>query len=234
MLKKRALLPSQTELADLNAAFEGAKPQAVLQWVRAHATEGEVPLVSSFGADSVVLIHMIASIDPAYPVVFIDTGKHFYDTLRYRDELAAHFGLSNLQNVAPDSALVAKDDPHGALWIADADACCALRKKAPLEAAMASFGGWISGRKRFQTSDRDAMQVFETKDGKLKINPLAYWDAKDVAGYIRAHSLPGHPLVPRGYLSIGCAPCTSPVEEGGDVRSGRWKGSEKTECGLHI
>ena len=235
MLKKTDFtVPDEDGVANLNAAFKDERPEKVLEWLASSASKGEVPLVSSFGADSVVLLHMISQIDPDYPVLFIDTGKHFMLTLQYRDELKAHFGLSNLNSVVPDEAELKEKDPFGSLWITDSDACCDLRKTVPLDKVMVNHAGWITGRKRHQTSERANLDVFELDGDHLKVNPLASWTPKDVADYIKAHSLPGHPLVPRGYLSIGCAPCTSPVEDGEDARAGRWKGSDKTECGLHI
>ena len=237
----RFVVPGEAGIDNLNEAFANEEPQAVLRWLAGHADRGEVPLVSSFGADSVVLLHMISQIDPTYPVLFIDTGKHFEETLRYRDQLKAlntmlqaHFGLENLEAVTPDSTDLKARDPYGALWISNADACCDIRKTVPLDRAMSGMAGWVTGRKRFQTGDRASLRVFERDGDKLKVNPLASWEPKDVAAYIKEHSLPGHPLVPKGYLSIGCAPCTSPVKEGEDARAGRWKGSDKTECGLHI
>ncbi|PLW77553.1 phosphoadenylyl-sulfate reductase [Cohaesibacter celericrescens] len=235
MLKKSNFtVPDHKSLADLNAAFDGERPERVLEWLASNATEGEVPLVSSFGADSVVLLHMISQIDRDFPVLFIDTGKHFMETLRYRDTLKEHFGLENLQSIQPDRPALKGKDPFGSLWISDADACCDLRKTQPLANVMINHAGWITGRKHFQTGDRSNLAILELDNGQLKVNPLASWGPKDVANYIKQHSLPGHPLVPRGYLSIGCAPCTSPVKEGEDPRAGRWKGTDKTECGLHI
>ena len=235
MTKKSGFtVPDAQGIADLNAAFEGERPEKVLEWLATSAQNGEVPLVSSFGADSVVLLNMIAQIDPDYPVLFIDTGKHFLETLTYRDHLKEHFGLNNLSSVEPDAAELKERDPFGALWISDADACCDMRKSVPLDRVMTGHAGWITGRKRFQTKERAGLSIFELDGDKLKVNPLASWGPKEVADYIKTHSLPGHPLIPKGYLSIGCAPCTSPVEAGEDARAGRWKGSDKSECGLHI
>ncbi|WP_319496153.1 phosphoadenylyl-sulfate reductase [uncultured Cohaesibacter sp.] len=235
MLKrKRFTLPGAEEVVALNASFEQERPERVLEWLASNATAGEVPLVSSFGADSVVLLDMIAQIDADYPVLFIDTGKHFILTLQYRDELKAHFGLNNLHSITPDRELLKEHDPRGALWITNPDACCNLRKTIPLATMMRDHVGWITGRKHFQTHHRTNLKIFELDGNHLKVNPLANWRSADVADYIRTRSLPGHPLVPKGYVSIGCAPCTSPVAEGEDSRSGRWRGSEKTECGLHI
>lgn len=225
---------SPQSVAELNERFAGAWPEAVLAWLAEHFSDGEVPLVSSFGADSVVLLKMIADIDPDYPVLFIDTGKHFLETLKYREQLESHFGLNNIQSIGPSVEDLKEHDQFGALWISDPDACCDLRKTVPLNRVMKSQTGWITGRKRYQTSERSALEVFEIDNGKLKVNPLANWGAADVSAFVKEKSLPGHPLVPKGFLSIGCAPCTSPVEEGEDARAGRWKGLDKAECGLHI
>ncbi len=224
----------QAGIDNLNEAFGSEPPQVVLRWLAGQGGREQMPLVSSFGADSVVLLHMISQIDPSYPILFIDTGKHFYDTLNYRDQLRDHFGLTNLQAVTPDPDELKQKDPKGALWIFNHDGCCDLRKTLPLARVMKNYSGWITGRKRFQTDNRADLTLFELDGDKMKVNPLASWGPGDVAVYIKENSLPGHPLVPRGYLSIGCAPCTSPVEEGEDSRAGRWKGSDKTECGLHI
>ena len=235
MLKRKVFtLPDAGEIDALNARFELQGPENVLEWLASNTTAGEVPLVSSFGAESVVLLDMIAQIDPHYPVLFIDTGKHFVLTLQYRDELKAHFGLSNLHSITPDRALLKEHDPRGALWITNPDACCNLRKTVPLARMMEDRVGWITGRKHFQTQHRSNLKILELDGPHLKVNPLANWGAAEIANYIRSRSLPGHPLVPKGYVSIGCAPCTSPVSEGEDSRSGRWRGSDKTECGLHI
>lgn len=227
---------SDADLAALNAEYEGQSPQAILQWLADNQdkTGGPVPLVSSFGADSVVLLHLVSQIDAGYPVLFVDTRKHFDETLAYRDQVERQFGLSNLKSIAPDPVKLKEVDPFGALWMTDPDACCDMRKTVPLDRAMSGYVGWITGRKRYQTADRANMAIFEQDKGKLKVNPLAIWVAKDVADYVKQNSLPGHPLIPKGFLSIGCAPCTSPVKEGEDARAGRWKGQDKTECGLHV
>lgn len=193
-----------------------------------------IALVSSFGAESVVLLHMAAVIDRATPVLFIDTEMLFTETLVYQNELAERLGLTNLRILR--SADIATHDPDGTLHRTDPDACCALRKAAPLNAALDGFQGWISGRKRYQSAGRAALQFFEPEDGtdRIKINPLAHWATQDLRDYIEENRLPRHPLVARGYASIGCAPCTSPVAAGEDPRAGRWRGKEKDECGIHF
>ena len=168
------------------------------------------------------------------PVLFLDTGKMFPETLAYRDRLARRLGLRDLRVLRPDPEELAAADPLGGLWSADPDGCCALRKAAPLRRALAGFGVWISGRKRHQASTRAALPLFENDEaGRLKANPLAAWNAEALEAYRVAHDLPAHPLVAEGYPSIGCHPCTSRVLPGEDARAGRWRGRGKTECGIH-
>jgi phosphoadenosine phosphosulfate reductase len=197
------------------------------------AFPGRIAVVSSFGAESAVLLHLVACIEPSTPVLFIDTGRHFPETLAYRDALAAHLGLQEVRSIGPSAADLAKLDPDTTRAAWDPDGCCAFRKVEPLARALVDFDAWISGRKRFQAASRARLPVFEIEGGHAKVNPLARWDADDLAAYAQAHDLPQHPLVALGYLSIGCAPCTSPVVAGETPRAGRWRGLEKTECGIH-
>lgn len=195
----------------------------------------DLAAVSSFGADSVVLLHLISQVDKDMPVLFLETGKHFRQTLEYVETLKETLGLTNVKALVPESADISKFDPDGTLWETDPDSCCHIRKTEPLDAALGAYGGWITGRKRFQTSDRGVLPHFElTSDDRIKINPLAYWDNSDIEAYKAAHGLPDHPLYSEGYKSVGCAPCTSAVADGEDPRSGRWRGLNKTECGIHF
>ncbi len=197
---------------------------------------GRVALVSSFGAESVVLLHMAAIVDRSLPVLFIDTQMLFAETLVYQQELTERLGLRDVRTIrAADSAKAARD-ADGTLHQRDTDACCALRKTEPLENALAGFDGWITGRKRFQSGTRAALEFFEPEEGsnRVKINPLAHWAPEDVRAYMDENRLPRHPLVAQGYPSIGCAPCTSPVAPGEDPRAGRWRGQDKDECGIHF
>ena len=192
-----------------------------------------VAMVSSFGAESVVLLHLVAQVDADLPVLFIDTELLFAETLIYQQDLTEALGLSNVTILR--SGHIARNDPHNRLHQRDADACCALRKSRPLNAALDGFDGWITGRKRFQSADRAALDHFEVDpNDRLKINPLAYWRPGDVQDYIAENNLPRHPLVARGYPSIGCMPCTTPVKPGEDPRAGRWRNTEKDECGIHF
>ncbi len=196
----------------------------------------ELALVSSFGAESVVLLHMAAVADKATPVLFIDTQMLFAETLEYQHEVSERLGLTNVKIIRADEDEVQRDDPYGALHLRDTDACCNLRKTFPLQQALSGYCGWITGRKRFQAGTRAALEFFEVEDGtgRIKVNPLAHWAPEDVRTYMDENNLPRHPLVTKGYPSIGCAPCTSPVKEGEDPRSGRWRDQNKEECGIHF
>ena len=226
------------DAARLNARFAGSDTRDWLGAVVAEGLVGRVAVVSSFGAESAVLLHLVATIDPGTAVLFLDTGKHFAETLAYRDALAARLGLTNLQVLLPDAAVLAGRDANGLRWSYDPDGCCEIRKVAPLAHALDRFDASITGRKAFQAATRAQLPRFEldTTDaaGRLKVNPLIDWTAEDVTTYFVAHDLPAHPLVAQGYPSIGCSPCTSKVAPGEDPRSGRWKGWDKTECGIHV
>ena len=194
---------------------------------------GRIALVSSFGADSAVLLHMVAQIDKTTPVLFIDTRVLFAETLSYRDELVTHLGLSNVITLGPKQALLAVEDPENFLWASNPGRCCEIRKVLPLAEALEGFDAWISGRKRFQSHTRGALALFEEEGGRVKVNPLAHWQAVEIRDYLETFDLPRHPLVAKNYFSIGCIPCTSSVKPGEDPRAGRWRGSGKVECGLH-
>lgn len=221
--------------AHLNRRYRHHGAVAVLDRALSDPAVGRIALVSSFGAESVALLHLVSVVDRTVPVVFIDTEMLFPETLAYQTEVAEALGLTDLRRItAPRPALAARD-PAGDLHRTDPDACCSLRKTEPLEAALDGFDAWITGRKRFQGGDRASLDFFETDaGGRIKVNPLAHWEKGDVLDYIVENRLPRHPLVARGYPSIGCAPCTTPVAEGEDERAGRWRGHEKTECGIHF
>jgi len=209
---------------------------AVLDHALKSPQAGRLALVSSFGAESVVLLHMISITKRDTPVIFLDTELLFAETLVYQQEVSERLGLSDLRIIRADPAELARTDPAQTLHRHDTDACCALRKTRPLQRALRGFDGWITGRKRFHGADRAALDFFETEPetGRMKVNPLAHWRREDVQTYMEENNLPRHPLVARGYPSIGCIPCTSPVREGEDLRAGRWRGTEKTECGIHF
>lgn len=217
----------------LRQTYVGASAIDVLAGVHA-AFPGQVALISSFGADAAVLLHMAATIDRAFPVLMLETGMLFPETLAYQRALADRLGLTDIRNLHPDTADLAQRDPDGSLHRRDADACCGLRKIRPLQKALTGFAVTVSGRKRFQTGSRAALEVFEADEDRLRVNPLAGWSAQELRDYMSVHALPLHPLVGQGYPSIGCAPCTTPVGRGEDPRAGRWRGTDKTECGIHF
>ena len=216
----------------LNERYRHHSATAVMQGALSDA--GNIALVSSFGAESVVLLHMAAVIDKATPVLFIDTEMLFTETLVYQTEVSERLGLQNLSIIRADN--IADIDPTGSLHKTDTDACCALRKSAPLQTTLSRFDGWITGRKRFQSGKRAEMEFFEIEEGvnRIKVNPLAHWTPADVQTYMIENRLPRHPLVAKGYPSIGCHPCTSPVIPGEDPRAGRWRDENKDECGIHF
>jgi phosphoadenosine phosphosulfate reductase len=217
----------------LRLAYEGATAEAVLEGVLAEFP-GEVAMVSSFGAEAAVLLKMVADLDRDLPVLMIDSLLLFEETLEYQRTLSAHLGLRSVQIVRPAAVDLARLDPDDTLHLRDTDACCDIRKVLPLERALRHWPVSITGRKRFQASTRAALEVFEAEGDRVKVNPLAHWSAADLRDYMDRHDLPRHPLVARGYRSIGCWPCTTPVRDGEDERAGRWRGSDKVECGIHF
>jgi phosphoadenosine phosphosulfate reductase len=218
----------------LNERYGGRDARSVLELAVEELFPGRIALVSSFGAESAVLLHMVAEIDRTIPVIFLDTGRLFAETLVYRSELAERLGLTDVRTFAPDPERLAAKDQHRALWMTNPDLCCHIRKTEPLQRALAGFDAWVTGRKRFQNATRVHLPVFEADGSRIKINPLAGWSPAEIQGYAARHQLPEHPLVAKGYPSIGCVPCTTRVLPGEDPRAGRWRGLDKTECGIHV
>ncbi len=229
---------SDEDAIRLNRMFRGQDTREMLHNLVEDDLVGALATVSSFGAESAVLLHLISEVAPDLPVLFLDTGKHFAETLLYRDRLVAQLKLTNLRNLAPEPALLAAKDESGLRWSYDPDGCCEIRKVAPLADALRGFDATLTGRKAFQSATRANLPRFEVDSsdaqGRMKINPLIDWTADDIAAYFAQHELPRHPLIAQGYPSIGCSPCTNKVAPGEDPRSGRWKGWDKTECGIHV
>ncbi len=229
---------SESDAIRLNNLFRGTDTPDLLCSVLRDRLAGDVAIVSSFGAESAVLLALVADADPATPVIFLETHKHFPETITYRDALVARLGLTNLIIAEPDPAQLAAKDDKGLRWSWDPDRCCEIRKVEPLARVLAPFDATITGRKGFQSKTRQGLPRFEIDrsdlSGRLKINPLASWSKADLDAFALARDLPAHPLVADGYPSIGCSPCTSRVAPGDDPRSGRWKGWDKTECGIHV
>ena len=228
-------LPSpQERAAALDTELAGRHPSEILRRVLRDPMVGRIALMSSFGAESVALLHLASRIDRAVPVLFVDTEMLFSETIAHQAEVAATLGLTDVRRIAPERAESFLRDGDGLLHRRDPDSCCALRKAEPLARALAPFDAWITGRKRYQGGARAALPTVEAADGRLKVNPLASWTREDVRAHMEAHDLPRHPLVAHGYPSIGCAPCTTPVRPGEAERAGRWRGRSKDECGIHF
>ncbi|QZH75434.1 MAG: phosphoadenylyl-sulfate reductase [Erythrobacter sp.] len=224
---------TQADADALNARFVGVDTLTMLRTLFAEGTLGKVAVVSSFGTESAVLLDLVARADASIPVIFVDTLKMFAETLAYRETLIERLGIRNSAVVQPDPAVLAAKDESGLRWSYDPDGCCDIRKVEPLARAKAGLDSWISGRKAFQSVTRQDIPRFEVEDGRLKLNPLGDWVKADLEAYFTERDLPRHPLEAKGFLSVGCAPCTSPVAPGEDPRAGRWRGWDKTECGIH-
>lgn len=222
------------DVAWLNERYGHLDGKDLLEVMIKEVFPGRIALVSSFGSESAVLVDMVSQIDTATPILFLNTGKLFGETLRYRDTLQSRFGLSDIRTLKPDAEELKAEDKNGLLWTRNLDACCDLRKTRPLDKALEGFDAWITGRKRFQTGTRAALPLIEESEGRIKINPLANFSLEDLQRVANEKDLPRHPLVADGYLSIGCMPCTKRVEAGQDYRAGRWAGTDKTECGIHV
>jgi len=216
-----------------NEIAETQTPEEILRWV-ADSFAPDAVLTMSFQHEGVVIAHMLRTIAPETPVLFIDTGYHFSETLAYRDELVEKFGLEirNLSAAMPRGEFLATHGDN--LYETDPDLCCKINKVDPMQLALNGVAAWINGRRRDQATTRSDMTILERLGGGIvKINPLANWKAKDTWAYMQKHEIPTHALFDQGYASIGCAPCTRPVLAGEDERAGRWAGRGKTECGLH-
>ena len=232
-LKSEYRLALEAGAQALEAALSGLDAEGVLTRA-AEIYAGELCAVSSFGAESAVILHMLSRSAPDTPVLFLDTHKLFPETLDYRDALTTRLGLSDVRTLTPEPGHLEADDPNGDLHARNPDMCCHIRKTLPLIRALSGFKVWVSGRKRWHGAERSALPRVEIQDGKLKLNPLYDWSPERIEAYYDDHDLPRHPLVAQGYPSIGCLPCTDPVAPGEDARAGRWAGQDKTECGIHF
>ena len=227
--KAADLSPAQA----LDRVLRAASPAEIIESALKTVGRDKLALVSSFGMESAALLKVMADVDPAIPVVFLDTGWLFEETLAYRDTLIAKLGLRNVRSIKPLEETLSREDPERDLWFSNPDACCRIRKVEPLARALAPFSGWINGRKRFQGGLRAELAVVEDDGAKLKFNPFANVTREEIEAIYRRANLPQHPLVASGYLSVGCMPCSSRTAPGEDARAGRWRGLTKTECGIH-
>jgi phosphoadenosine phosphosulfate reductase len=225
-----ASLPPAVEL---DRALAGASPHEIISAALGGVGRERLALVSSFGAQSAALLKVMADVDPAIPVIFLDTGWLFEETLTYRDTLIEKLGLRDVRSVRPADQTLSREDPQRELWFSDPDACCRMRKVEPLARALGPFSAWINGRKRFQGGLRAAIPVVEAEGPRLKFNPFAIVSREEIEAIFARANLPPHPLVAGGFHSIGCMPCTSRTAPDEDQRAGRWRGRAKIECGIH-
>lgn len=222
------------DIETIAARYETMSAAAILDHAAHDLFALKFAVVSSFGAESAVLLHIMADVDPSIPVMFLDTNKLFGETVRYRSRLQHLLGLEDVRVIGPRKSDIESVDPQGTLSRHGPDQCCMVRKTEPLLRSLAGFECWATGRKRHQTSFRSDMGILEHDGQHFKVNPLANWTRADIGNYFTKHNLPEHPLVKQGYLSIGCIPCTSKVIDENDARSGRWAGQAKDECGMHL
>ncbi|MFG3597490.1 phosphoadenylyl-sulfate reductase [Bradyrhizobium sp. RDI18] len=217
----------------LDHTLRDASPAHVIETALKTVGREQLALVSSFGTESAALLKVMADVDPAIPVIFLDTGWLFEETLAYRDTLIAALGLRDVRSIKPLAEALSRQDPDRELWFSDPDACCRIRKVEPLARALKPFSAWINGRKRFQGGARAEIPVVEDDGDKLKFNPFANVSREELEAIYKLAKLPPHPLVASGYLSVGCMPCSSRTAPDEDARAGRWRGRSKTECGIH-
>jgi phosphoadenosine phosphosulfate reductase len=217
----------------LDRALRNTSPREIIAAALQAVGREHLALVSSFGTESAALLKVMADVDPAIPVIFLDTGWLFEETLAYRDTLISTLGLSDVRSIKPLEETLSREDPDRELWFSDPDACCRIRKVEPLKRALAPFSAWINGRKRFQGGLRADLPVVEQDGIRLKFNPFANVSREEIEAIYRLAKLPPHPLAASGFLSVGCMPCTSRTSPDEDARAGRWRGRAKTECGIH-
>jgi phosphoadenosine phosphosulfate reductase len=228
------ILETAAEKANaLDEVLRNASPSEVIESALRIVGRERLALVSSFGTESAALLKVMADVDPAIPVIFLDTGWLFEETLAYRDTLAVRLGLRDVRSIKPLEDALGREDPDRELWFSDPDACCRIRKVEPLQRALAPFAAWINGRKRFQGGSRVDIPVVEADGARLKFNPFAKVTREGIEAIYTGAQLPPHPLVASGFLSVGCMPCSSRAQPGEDARGGRWRGRTKTECGIH-
>ncbi len=229
-MRQRALAARRTQAEALARALEEAAPDVILAKAL-EAYHGRIALLSSFGAEAALGLKLLSEIAPDTPVLFLDTKRHFPQTLSYRDQLIDELGLKSVRIIEPDAAEAAGEDADGKLFERDGQACCDLRKVRPLARALEPFDAVITGRKRHHGGVRSQAQAVEFDGERVQINPLAYLGSEEIAARFAALKLPRHPLTADGYSSIGCWPCTAPARVAGS-REGRWAGQERSECGI--
>jgi phosphoadenosine phosphosulfate reductase len=229
-----SIVPDAATAETLDLALRDATPAEIIARALGIFGREHLAAVSSFGTESAALLKVMADVDPTIPVIFLDTGWLFEETLAYRDMLIERLGLRDVRSIKPLQETLNREDPERDLWFSDPDACCRIRKVEPLKRALAPFAAWINGRKRYQGGLRTSIPVVEADGFRLKFNPFARVSREDVEAIYAQAKLPPHPLASSGFLSVGCMPCSARSAPGEGLRDGRWRGRAKTECGIHI
>ena len=218
----------------LNSKFANGEPISILEHSILNLFKNKIVYVCSFGTESAIILHLISKISKDIPILILNTHFLFEETIKYKDDLLKLLGLRNCHEVFPDDKLLKKFDSDNDLWKTEVDKCCNLRKVLPLEKSLTNFEAWISGRKTYHLAERKNLKAFEIINKKIVVNPL-FKSSKDfVENYFLLNELPKHPLVAKGYLSIGCKHCTIKTNNIKDLREGRWSDKTKTECGIHL
>jgi phosphoadenosine phosphosulfate reductase len=226
-------IPDLPAAEQLDGALRQAAPADIIAAALKTVGRERLALVSSFGTESAALLKVMTEVDASIPVIFLDTGWLFEETLDYRNRLIATLGLRDVRTIKPSEQALSREDGNRELWFSDPDACCRIRKVEPLARALKPFDAWINGRKRFQGGMRAGIPVVEADGARLKFNPFANVSREQIEAIYREANLPPHPLAANGYLSVGCMPCTGRTSPDEDTRAGRWRGRPKTECGIH-
>ena len=220
-------------LKDLNLRFQKQEANEILYESINKFFFKKIVYVCSFGAESAVILHLISNISKDFPVIFLNTGKLFDETLNYRNDLIKLFNLTNIIEIYPEKFDLTKHDANEVLWKADHNKCCEIRKVNPLKKALKPYTTWISGRKGYHSNERREKKVLEIVNSKFVLSPLINWSQNKITEYFESFNIPKHPLYKKGYLSIGCRNCTVTSSDSNNVRSGRWSNTKKTECGIH-
>ena len=220
-------------LKDLNLRFQEQEANEILYESINKFFLKKIVYVCSFGAESAVILHLISNISKDFPIIFLNTGKLFDETLNYRNDLIKLFNLTNIIEIYPEKFDLTKHDANEVLWKADHNKCCEIRKVNPLKKALKPYTTWISGRKGYHSNERREKKVLEIVNSKFVLSPLINWSQNKITEYFESFNIPKHPLYKKGYLSIGCRNCTVTSSDSNNVRSGRWSNTKKTECGIH-
>ncbi len=220
-------------ISTLNKDYQNLAPEEILK-ASIKKFGNKITYICSFGTESAIILHMISKIDKNFPIFLLNTHFLFPETIVYKNILLKELGLSNCQDIFPDELLIKNEDPENNLWKNNIDRCCEIRKVKPLDTILKNFSSWISGRKSYHQGERIDLKPFELLNQKIVVNPLINIKKKEADNYFEVNNLPKHPLLKKGYFSIGCIHCTFKTTDRLKIRSGRWKNKMKTECGIHL